>query len=247
MDAPSSTRGWQKSSVLWRFLPVKSLYAGTVINLKGQVAAGLATALCVISWNASAKELSRQYCYRVSVRLSNQAEAPADLLRDGEGATSTIFAGIHVQLTWVHLTWRDQTRHQSMAVSGCIDEPATHDITLEIVRHAPAGASGAALAMAMPYADDGVRAVIFYDRVEPLLQLHHAPQATVLGYVLAHEIAHILQGTARHSETGVMRARWTENDFQQMRIRMLTFTSEDVLLIRQRLAHCDTSATWRRD
>ena len=246
MDATPSTRGWQKSSVLCRFLPVKSLYAGTVIILKGQVAARLATALCVISLNASAKEPSR-HCYRVSVRLSNQAEAPADLLRDGEGATSTIFAGIHVQITWVQLTRRDQTSHQSMAVSGCVGEPVTYDITLEIVRHAPASASDAALAMAMPYADAGVRAVIFYDRGQPLLQLHHAPQATVLGYVLAHEIAHILQGTARHSETGVMRARWTESDFQQMRIRMLTFTHEDVLLIRQRLAHRDTSTTWRRD
>jgi hypothetical protein len=218
-----------------------------VINLKGQLAAALATALCAMACSASAKEPPGQYCYRVKVQLSNRAEAPPDLLRDGEGAATAVFAGIHVQITWVQLMRRDQTRHQSLAVSGCMGEAATHDLALEIVPHAPASASDAALAMAMPYADAGVRAVIFYDRVESLLQLHHAPQANVLGYVLAHEIAHILQGTARHSDTGVMRARWTESDFQQMRIRMLTFTGEDVLLIRQRLAQHDTSATWRKD
>ena len=46
----------------------------------------------------------------------------------------------------------------------------------------------ASLAMAMPYADSGVRVVIFYDRVSPLLRDHHAPAETILGYVLVHEI-----------------------------------------------------------
>jgi hypothetical protein len=89
--------------------------------------------------------------------------------------------------------------------------------------------------MAMPYAASGVRIVIFYDRVEPLLRGHHAPQAKILGYVLAHEIAHVLQGIARHSDTGIMRARWLENDFKQMGIGALTFTGEDIQLIRHRL------------
>jgi hypothetical protein len=95
--------------------------------------------------------------------------------------------------------------------------------------------------MALPYADSGVRIVVFYDRVEPLLSGHHAPQATILGYVLAPEIAHVLQGVARHSETGIMRARWTDNDFKQMGIRVLRFTPEDVQLIRRRLAPRDAS------
>ena len=99
-----------------------------------------------------------------------------------------------------------------------------------------------ALAVAMPYADSGARIVIFYDRVDPLVRGHGAPQATVLGYVLAHEIAHVLQGIARHSETGIMRARWTNNDFKQMGAKVLLFTPEDVQLIRQRLAPRDAPA-----
>jgi len=96
--------------------------------------------------------------------------------------------------------------------------------------------------MAMPYADSGVRIVIFYDRVDPLLRGHHAPQATILGYVLAHEIGHVLQGIARHSETGVMRARWLENDFKQMGIGVLAFTNEDVQLMQRRLVSRDPTA-----
>jgi hypothetical protein len=30
---------------------------------------------------------------------------------------------------------------------------------------------------------------------------------------LVHEISHVLQGTNRHSETGVMKARWNQEDY----------------------------------
>ena len=202
-----------------------------------RIGVSLATALCAISWNASAREHPGQDWYRVNVQMSSQVAAPPDLLRDGQAAASNIFAGIHVQLIWT-----GQTQQVLSAVAGCVGEPATHDLAVEIVPHAPASFSDVALAMALPYADSGVRIVIFYDRVEPLLRGHHAPEATILGYVLAHEIAHILQGIARHSETGIMRARWTDNDLKQMGIRVLTFTPEDVQLIRRLLAHRDASA-----
>jgi hypothetical protein len=196
-----------------------------------RIGISLATALCAISWNASAGEHPGKSWYRVNVQLTSQVSTPSDLLRDGEEAATTIFAGIHVQLLWA-----GHAQPASKAVGGCVDELPMHDLAVEIVSHAPASFSDVALAMAMPYADSGVRIVIFYDRVEPLLRGHHAPEAAILGYVLAHEIAHVLQGIARHSEVGIMRAHWTDNDFKQMGIRALTFTAEDVQLIRQRLA-----------
>jgi hypothetical protein len=209
--------------------------------MNGRAGISLATALCAISWNASAREHPGQDRYRVNVQMSSQVAAPPDLLRDGQQAASNIFAGIHVQLTWVKLMWTDQMQQASNAAADCVGEAATHNLAVEIVPHAPASFSDDALAMALPYADSGVRIVVFYDRVEPLLRGHHAPQATVLGYVLAHEIAHVLQGIARHSETGIMRARWTDNDLKQMGIKVLTFAPEDVQLIRRRLAHRDAS------
>jgi hypothetical protein len=199
-----------------------------VINLKGQVAVAV---FCVVTSSASATELPTRNWYRVNVQVASQVAMPPDLLRAGEEAARAIFAAIHVQLTWT-----GQTQHGSKAVAGCVSERTTHDVAVQIVPHAPGSFSDAALATAMLYGDSGGRVAIFYDRVEPLLLGHHTPQATLLGYVLAHEIAHVLQGIARHSETGVMRARWTDNDFKQMGIRALTFTAEDIQLIRQRLA-----------
>jgi len=203
---------------------------------QARIAIGLATALCAITCSANAREHPKQDWYRVNVRMSSQVEAPPDLLRDGQDAASRIFSGIHVQLVWT-----GQTQQVSNPVAARLGEPAAHDLAVELVPHAPASFSDVALAMALPYADSGVRIVIFYDRVEPLLRGHHASQATILGYVLAHEIAHVLQGIARHSETGIMRARWTDNDFKQMGIKVLMFTPEDVQLIRQCLALRDAS------
>ncbi len=202
--------------------------------MNGRVGISLATALCAFSWNANAREHPEQNWYRVNVQISSQVAASPDLLRDGQDAASRIFAGIHVQLTWTV-----QTQPVSNPVAGCLGEPATRDLAVEIVPHAPASFSDVALAMALPYADSGVRIVIFYDRVDPLLRGHNAPSATILGYVLAHEIAHVLQGIARHSEVGIMRARWTDNDFKQMGIRVLMFTAGDVQMIRRRLAFQD--------
>jgi hypothetical protein len=204
---------------------------------QARIAIGLATALCAITCNANAREHPQQNWYRVNVQLSSQVAAPPDLLRDGQDAATTIFAGVHVQLTWT-----GQNQQVSNPVASCVGEPGTHNLAVEIVPHAPATFSDVALAMAMPYAVSGVRIVIFYDRVDPLLRGHNAPAATILGYVLAHEIAHVLQGIARHSETGIMRPRWTDNDFKQMGIRVLMFTAEDVQMIQQRLAPRDTSA-----
>ena len=201
-----------------------------------KIGIGLATALCVISWNTNATEFTGQNWYQVNVQLNSQLQVPKNLLRDSQQAATVTFARIRVQLIW-----RGQNQQASKVVAGCMGEPATHDLAVEIVPHAPSPRN-VALATAMPLADSGVRILVFYDRVKPLLVGHHAPEATILGYVLAHEIAHVLQGIVRHSETGIMRASWTDTDFKLMGVRLLMFTPEDAQLIRRRLAPRDATA-----
>lgn len=60
--------------------------------------------------------------------------------------------------------------------------------------------------------------------------------APVLSHVLVHEITHILQGAARHSEKGVMKARWTSDDLVQMSRKPLGFEREDIDLIHAGMA-----------
>ena len=52
-----------------------------------------------------------------------------------------------------------------------------------------------------------------------------------LAHVLVHEITHILQASDRHSDSGVMKARWIAQDYEAMARKPLRFTSEDLDLI----------------
>jgi hypothetical protein len=51
--------------------------------------------------------------------------------------------------------------------------------------------------------------------------------------VLVHEITHILQGVDRHSESGIMKAQWTIDDYRAMASKPLSFTPLDVKLIQR--------------
>jgi hypothetical protein len=67
---------------------------------------------------------------------------------------------------------------------------------------------------------------VFLDRIEKT----DFP-AFVLAHVMVHEITHIVQGVSRHSDTGLMKARWTAHDILKMRNGPLPFTREDLDLI----------------
>jgi len=89
-----------------------------------------------------------------------------------------------------------------------------------------------ALAYARPY--EGVHIQIFYDRVCNAVRPRAVPY--LLAHVLVHEITHILQGSSRHSATGIMKAQWDAADYSQMEQMPLRFASEDIRLIRQALS-----------
>jgi len=55
-------------------------------------------------------------------------------------------------------------------------------------------------------------------------------------YVLAHELAHAMQGVARHAESGIMKAHRSNEDYQDMFFHNLVFTTNDVELIHRGLA-----------
>jgi hypothetical protein len=61
-------------------------------------------------------------------------------------------------------------------------------------------------------------------------------ESALLGYVLAHEIAHVVQGVCRHSETGVMKGRWNDSDRAAIYEGRLGFADVDVQLMRDGLS-----------
>jgi hypothetical protein len=133
--------------------------------------------------------------------------------------TSKLFAGIGVAIEW-------HAADACPSASGAIRAVVSDQVP-------PRGDDGD-LACAFPF--EGTRIVIFYGRIKEMAQDRHLLLSRLLAYVLAHEIAHVLQWTSQHSEAGIMKAKWSHADEIQIQLNTLRFTPSDVDLIHRGLA-----------
>ncbi len=126
---------------------------------------------------------------------------------------SRLFADAGVELEWHTRTACPTT------------EDAIHIVFSDLT--SPNNRPGA-LAYAYPFQSGGI--VIFYDRVEA--STSRMGLSRLLAYVMAHEIAHVLQAVSRHSETGIMKGMWNGHDRAQIQLNTLEFSLEDREFIR---------------
>jgi hypothetical protein len=134
----------------------------------------------------------------------------------GEFIAKQIFGSIGIHIVWVHRTRCDQSSSESIVVL------------------VSTGALPGRFPGALGYTRLAERQIeVFYDRVEHSFQAPIMPN--VLGHVLAHEIAHVLEGINRHSAEGLMKAHWDDHDFERMYPHLMPFAPEDVELIREGL------------
>jgi len=91
-----------------------------------------------------------------------------------------------------------------------------------------------ALAYALPF--EGRHIFVLINRIK---NLNLGPKCvpTVLSYVVAHEIGHILMGRTCHSSKGIMKAHWTQDEYSEMFSRGLAFLPEDVVDLFAGLEH----------
>jgi hypothetical protein len=126
-----------------------------------------------------------------------------------EQQASEIFARIRVKLDW-----RRDPR-------SCA--PPDRGITITLSEPTEPSFRPGEMAYALPFGPLMIK--VLYDRVKA------AGVPPLMGYLLVHEIAHILSGTNDHASAGIMKSRWDDNDYADMRRGRLTFTSGDVWLI----------------
>lgn len=108
-------------------------------------------------------------------------------------------------------------------------------IVIVIVRGVPARCFPGALGYALPDAQTGANATIFYDRIERLAEPGAIDLATALGGAMAHEVGHVLLGSTEHSRSGIMKAVLNEHDFRMSPLAAVGFTASQREVIRKRL------------
>jgi hypothetical protein len=63
----------------------------------------------------------------------------------------------------------------------------------------------------------------------------HAEAGLVLGRAIAHEVGHLLIGTARHSPHGLMRELWSQKELRENRPGDWAFSSQEAALMKRSL------------
>jgi hypothetical protein len=103
-----------------------------------------------------------------------------------------------------------------------------------------------ALAYTMPFAGGVKTITVLCERIRRFA-VGSRREPPIMAHVLAHELGHVLQVTDRHTETGVMKAGWSERDFSIMMKTGLEFTVTDVELIRGGLKKLTARAGYLAD
>jgi len=152
----------------------------------------------------------------VGIRLLNRQAAPVTAVLQAQRVAERIFGDVGVEVDW-------KARNAACPVVEILfDQPA------------PLGSHGQALAYALPFAKARTRVAVFFPRVAALSSAENS--GTNLGYVLAHEVGHVLEGQTRHSSAGVMKAVWDRDDLHRMAREEMKFATEDAEWIMAALA-----------
>jgi len=173
------------------------------------------TAMALVLYTAGTMAYAAESQWQLTVYVRTSAVVRSPVLIQAEALAGKMFGAIGISLEW-------RTRPSS-------GESSQPPVFVELAAGMPQTHSPRALASALPY--EGSHLTVFLDRIEATQY-----PGLVLAHVLAHEITHLLQGVERHSATGVMKARWTAEDYAAMRMGTLPFTPEDVDLIYRGLA-----------
>jgi hypothetical protein len=118
----------------------------------------------------------------------------------------------------VQISWRFGAPHRG---------ENTGAIVVDFPEHTAPNDHPGAMAYSRPY--EGVHIVVLYERMQ---KVSARLRPVLLGHVLVHELTHVLEGVEHHSATGIMRAHWDSNDYNQMLIAPMSFAAEDIEMIR---------------
>jgi hypothetical protein len=80
----------------------------------------------------------------------------------------------------------------------------------------------------------GYMADAYFQAVQATSEKHHGDPGVLLGFVMAHELGHLILG-AGHTPDGVMQAAWGQKQMDALRQRWLRFNQQNAVRIRRAL------------
>lgn len=139
---------------------------------------------------------------RIRVLVCDQAGLPRETLNEAQRLASLVFQEAAIDLLWM------DGGHSSVAEADyvlrihCCFEKLNTRLHRRTVAFAPA---------------QGRQITVFWDRIRTEAAAGSHPEALMLGYVVAHELGHLLLPPAYHSPYGIMQNRLNYDDWSRVR------------------------------
>ena len=142
----------------------------------------------------------------MAVAICDARQVPPEVVASAERIASDVYGAIGVALEWTD--------------AGCA--AGDHSLTVNVI--ASKASTVDVTDLTLGFAEPGTSvATVLYDRVVAFARRYHVKREVLLGYVIAHEIGHLLLPPNSHSWQGVMRAVINLEDASAKRLR---FTRE---------------------
>ena len=170
----------------------------------------------------------------VTIQIHDYARVPADALGRARDIVSRVYASIGVRTEWLGVVRPREKRAKVDRETGSV---AIGQMTLIILT--PEMAARGRIAenilgfAAVPDEGMGRIAYVIYDRVRQTAAWASANEVDLLGFVMAHEIGHLLLPRGTRSNDGPMKAHLERRDIQQMDVRKIEFSAIEAEQIRR--------------
>jgi len=167
------------------------------------------------------------------ISVFNEAQVSAKTLAGAENRAAEVLSEAGIQVTWVQCASVPLRPGGSLVPSNCGQFSYPAHLSVEIHSQVDKSKAGACGHSWLEDSGTGVYASVSYPCVAASAQ-GSISEKELLGYVMAHEIGHLLLGPCAHAPLGVMRAHWSANDLREAARGNLYFTSQEEARLRSR-------------
>jgi hypothetical protein len=172
---------------------------------------------------------------RLRLSVFNDAGVSPESLAQAASRATFVLAQSGIELDWINCGQPDPSDF-SPPLTPCSALAWPHQLSVRIL---PRGRSIHSDIFGQAFLDEsgsGVYCNVYYNNLAANREHTQLSDADMLGFVIAHEVGHLLLGTNSHSDSGLMQARWDASALQAAVHRNLFFTPGQSAALRTRLA-----------
>jgi len=181
----------------------------------------------------------------VTIRIHDYAHVPTESLSRARDAVTRLYATIGVETVWYDVL-RFPIRRGHASNGGNEEDSAIAQLTINVLTpamaargHVPTDALGFA---AVPPEGMGRIGYVIYDRVQRVAADARTSEVDLLGFVIAHEIGHLL---GLRSDASLAKCHWDQSEVAQMNLRNLEIPPLQASRIRSTLEQASPSLAGR--